>query len=122
MRRAIGKEIRGFQSSEIDSRVLVELLSKQVGEIDEASIESDGSIIFRREIFYRHPHGVERFRLAVTKALRARNIRYVELQSGEACQPFSEAISLTGHSFWYVRVRLVSLISHSKCDRSSRDR
>lgn len=107
MGRAIRQEARQSGSSAIDTRVLVETLCEQVGEIDEASIESDGSITFRREIFYRHPQGVERFRLAVTKALKGRNMHYVELQSGEAWQPFSEATALTGRSFWYVRLRVV---------------
>jgi len=104
MGQATRKEIVKSKSEDVDCRRLVETLCKQVGEIDEASIESDGSITFRREIFYRHPQGIERFRLAVTKALRARDTRYVELQSGEAWQPFSEASSLTGRSFWYIRV------------------
>ena len=122
MGRAIRQEVRKSGSSAIDTRVLVETLCQQVGEIDEASIESDGSITFRREIFYRHPQGVERFRLAVTKAFRARNIRHVELESGEAWQPFSETTALTGRSFWYVKVKLTALVSRPNCDRSSKDR
>lgn len=111
MGQATRKEIARSKSADLDCRSLVGTLCEQVGEIDEASIESDGSITFRREIFYRHPQGIERFRLAVTKALRARDARYVEVQSGEAWQPFSEAVSLTGRSFWYVRVRITALIS-----------
>jgi hypothetical protein len=122
MGKGTRKEIARSKSADVECRSLVEALCEQVGEIDEASIENDGSITFRREIFYRHPQGVERFRLAVTKALRARNIRYVELQSGEAWQPFSDATSLTGRSFWYVKVRLTAFISPSTYDRTSRDR
>lgn len=111
MGQATRKEIERSKSVDIECRSLVETLCKQVGEIDEVSIESDGSFTFRREIFYRHPQGIMRFRLAVTKALRARGARYVELQSGEAWQPFSEAVSLTGRSFWFVRVRITAVIT-----------
>ena len=121
MGRAILQEFQQARSSAIDARALVETLCEQVGEIDEASIEGDGSITFRREIFYRHPQGVARFRLAVMKAFRARNIRYVELESGEAWQPFSEARALTGRSFWYVKVKLTAFVSRPNYDRSSKD-
>jgi hypothetical protein len=66
---------------------IVEVIAQSCGEIDEASIDSDGSVTFRREIFYRHPQGVERFRQAVLKTLMAHEVLHAEISSGETCEP-----------------------------------
>jgi len=63
---------------------LAEFITQSCGEIDEASIDSDGSITFRHEIFYRHPKSVKRFRQAVLKTLKTNEVRYAEIGSGEA--------------------------------------
>jgi hypothetical protein len=84
----------------------VEVITQSCGEIDEASIDSDGSVTFRREIFYRHPQGVERFRQAVLKALTAHEVLHAEISSGEAWQPFTDAPNLTGRSYWFIKLWL----------------
>jgi hypothetical protein len=86
---------------------LVEVIATSCGEIDEASIERDGSVTFRREIYYRHPQGTERFRLAVLKTLRAHDVAHTEINCGEAWQPFTDAPTLTGRCYWLIRLRLV---------------
>ena len=86
---------------------LVEVITQACGEIDEASIDSDGSVTFRREVFYRHPQGVERFRQAVLKALVAHEVLHTEITSGEAWQPFTDAPNLTGRSYWFIKLWLV---------------
>ena len=85
---------------------LVEVITQACGEIDEASIDSDGSVTFRREIFYRHPQGVERFRQAVLKALVAHEVLHTEITSGEAWQPFTDAPNLTGRSYLFIKLWL----------------
>jgi hypothetical protein len=85
---------------------LVELIAQSCGEIDEASIDTDGSVTFRREIFYRHPQGVERFRQAVLKTLKTHEVLHAEISSGEAWQPFTDAPNLTGRSYWFIKLWL----------------
>jgi len=83
---------------------LVELIAQSCGEIDEASIDTDGSVTFRREIFYRHPQGVERFRQAVLNTLSAHDVLHAEISSGEAWQPFTDEPNLTGRSYWFIKL------------------
>lgn len=92
--------------SPIDGDLLLQILdtiSSSIGEVDEASVERDQSVTFRREIFFRHPKGAERFRLAVTTRLMQEGIDFEELDSGEVWKPSSDAHALKGRSHWYLR-------------------
>lgn len=91
---------------EIDGEYLLKILPKitgSIGEVDEALIGRDKSVTFLREIFYRHPKGTERFRLAVRTRLKQQGIEFEELGSGEVWNPSSDADALKGRSHWYFR-------------------
>ncbi len=82
----------------------VEMLVEKLGDIDEATIKSDGSVTLRREIYYRKPNGAEWFRLLMKDRLNKLMVPCVILTSGECWRPFKEAGKLQHRSHWYVQL------------------
>ncbi len=72
----------------------VELLYEKVGDIDEISIEGDGSVILRREIYFRKPNGTEWFRHLIRDRLDKLQIPCEILSTGECWRPFKESKTL----------------------------
>jgi hypothetical protein len=81
-----------------------EMLVAKLGDIDEATIESDGSVTLRREIYHRKPNGAEWFRLLMKDRLNKLMVPCVILTSGECWRPFKEAAKLQHRSHWYVQL------------------
>ena len=82
----------------------VELLYERVGDIDEISIEGDGSVILRREIYFRKPNGTEWFRHLIRDRLDKLQIPCEILSTGECWRPFKESKTPKERSHWYARI------------------
>lgn len=83
---------------------LVEVLYERLGDIDEISIESDGSVVLRREIYHRKPNGGEWFRQLIQARLESLGIPFQIIDAGEYWRPFQKATKSQRRSHWYAKI------------------
>ena len=108
----MGKTVKKLCEQSKDELVklarLVEILYERLGDIDEISIESDGSVVLRREIYHRKPNGGEWFRRLIKARLENLGIPCQIIDAGEYWRPFQKATKSQRRSHWYAKIMIDS--------------